>query len=243
MAHRRRPGRRGLAQAQERKDRMAQVGARLLEDEMTQLASLMGQFREQLEGFASKHKKAIQKNPAFRNNFQQMCTHIGVDPLASNKGFWSNTLGIGDFYYELSIQVVEACMQTRSLNGGLMDLDELFKHVSKRRGTSVNPIDTDDILRAVKKLKALGSGYKVVTLGGRKLVQSVPMELSADHSHVLEQAQTRGFVTVDSLKASLGWTELRASRATQQLLQQGFAWLDTQAEVHQYWFPAVMDQA
>jgi len=24
-----------------------------------------------------------------------------VDPLASNKGFWAELLGIGDFYYEL----------------------------------------------------------------------------------------------------------------------------------------------
>jgi hypothetical protein len=42
----------------------------------------MSQFREQLEAFAAKHKKAIQKSPEFRNSFQQMCTHIGVDPLA-----------------------------------------------------------------------------------------------------------------------------------------------------------------
>eukprot|EP00730_Choanoeca_flexa_P000718 TRINITY_DN10311_c0_g1_i3.p1 TRINITY_DN10311_c0_g1~~TRINITY_DN10311_c0_g1_i3.p1 ORF type:complete len:153 (+),score=11.62 TRINITY_DN10311_c0_g1_i3:120-578(+) len=101
MAHRRRPGRRGLVQAQERRERMAEVGQKLLDDEMKQLSSLMGQFRDQLESFAAKHKKAIQKNPEFRNNFQQMCTHIGVDPLASNKGFWSDKLGIGDFYYEV----------------------------------------------------------------------------------------------------------------------------------------------
>jgi len=24
-----------------------------------------------------------------------------VDPLASNKGFWAEVLGIGDFYYEV----------------------------------------------------------------------------------------------------------------------------------------------
>ncbi len=30
-----------------------------------------------------------------------MCAKCGVDPLASNKGFWAELLGIGDFYYEL----------------------------------------------------------------------------------------------------------------------------------------------
>ncbi len=38
-------------------------------------------------------------------HFQEMCTTIGVDPLASSKGFWSEMLGVGDFYYELAVQV------------------------------------------------------------------------------------------------------------------------------------------
>lgn len=43
----------------------------------------------------------IRKNPAFRSQFHEMCAKVGVDPLASNKGFWAELLGIGDFYYEL----------------------------------------------------------------------------------------------------------------------------------------------
>ena len=34
-----------------------------------------------------------------------MCSNIGVDPLASNKGVWAQLLGFGDFYYELGVQV------------------------------------------------------------------------------------------------------------------------------------------
>lgn len=45
-----------------------------------------------------------------------------VDPLASNKGFWAEVLGVGDFYYELAVQIVEICLATRSVNGGLMAL-------------------------------------------------------------------------------------------------------------------------
>jgi ESCRT-II complex subunit VPS22 len=43
----------------------------------------------------------IKKSPAFRAQFHSMCAKCGVDPLASNKGFWAELLGIGDFYYEL----------------------------------------------------------------------------------------------------------------------------------------------
>ena len=39
----------------------------------------------------------------FRNQFLKMCKQIGVDPLSSNKGFWVDVLGVGDFYYELAV--------------------------------------------------------------------------------------------------------------------------------------------
>ena len=38
-------------------------------------------------------------------DIKEMCASIGVDPLASGKGFWSNMLDIGDFYYELGIDM------------------------------------------------------------------------------------------------------------------------------------------
>lgn len=47
----------------------------------------------------------------------------------------------------------------------------------------------DDIIRSIKNLKVLGSGFEVVTLGKRKLVQSVPRELNTDHTAILEMAQ------------------------------------------------------
>lgn len=59
-----------------------------------------------------------------------MCANIGVDPLASNKGVWAQVLGFGDFYYELGVQIVEACMATRSINGGLMDMQSLMRYVA-----------------------------------------------------------------------------------------------------------------
>lgn len=45
-----------------------------------------------------------------------------MDPLASNKGFWAEVLGVGDFYYELGVQIVDVCMATRPVNGGLIDV-------------------------------------------------------------------------------------------------------------------------
>jgi len=73
------------------------------------------EFKANLESFALKHKKEINSNPVFRNQFLKMCKEIGVDPLScnllihyallANKGFWVDVLGVGDFYYELAVRV------------------------------------------------------------------------------------------------------------------------------------------
>lgn len=39
-------------------------------------------FKNNLEEFAKKYKKEINKNPEFRKYFADMCSKIGVDPLA-----------------------------------------------------------------------------------------------------------------------------------------------------------------
>lgn len=73
-----------------------------------------------LAKFAKKHKHAIQQDPAFRAKFLEMCGPLGVDPLSAEKGFWGSMLGIGEFYYELSVKVAEVCLASRSRNGGII---------------------------------------------------------------------------------------------------------------------------
>lgn len=47
----------------------------------------------------------------------------------------------------------------------------------------------DDLLRAIKKLKVLGNGFTVISLGKSYMVQSVPGELTMDHTKLLQEAQ------------------------------------------------------
>ena len=47
----------------------------------------------------------------------------------------------------------------------------------------------DDLLRAIKKLKILGNGFTVIPMGKTYMIQSVPGELSMDHTTVIQQAQ------------------------------------------------------
>lgn len=110
----------------------------------------------------------------------------------ANKGFWADLLGVGDFYYELGIQIIEACIVSRINDGGLTELSEIMRRVQVVRGSSnkqQQQISEDDIVRAIKTLKPLSGGYEVLPIGDRKLVRSVPKELDKDQSALLLLAQ------------------------------------------------------
>uniref|UniRef100_A0A8R1EG15 Vacuolar-sorting protein SNF8 n=1 Tax=Caenorhabditis japonica TaxID=281687 RepID=A0A8R1EG15_CAEJA len=57
--------------------------------------------------------------------------------------------------------------------------------------------------------KVLGNGFELVPLGGgRFLVQSVPGELSMDHSRVLQLAEDAAYVTKELIMDKLRWVNL-----------------------------------
>ncbi|XP_044473483.1 vacuolar protein sorting-associated protein 22 homolog 1-like [Mangifera indica] len=170
-----------------------------------------------------------------------MCAKVGVDTLASNKGFWAELLGIGDFYYELGVQIVEICLATRPHNGGLINMQELCTLLRQRRKSDHEAVSEDDCLRAISKLKVMGSGFEVISIGKKKLVRSVPTELNKDHNQILELAQAQGFVTVDEVERRLSWTTGRAIDALDTLLDEGLAMIDDghRDDRRRYWFPCV----
>ncbi|KAK6229683.1 Snf8/Vps36 family - like 1 [Theobroma cacao] len=246
---RRRPGIGGLQTAAAARDQYRLLGENVAKLRTDLMKEQLATFRSQLEEFARKHKNDIRKNPAFRSQFHEMCAKVGVDPLASNKGFWAELLGIGDFYYELGcigsfltgVQIVEICLSTRPLNGGLIDLQELCKLLRQKRKHDREAVSEDDCLRAISKLKTLGSGFEVISAGKKKLVRSVPTELKKDHNEILELAQAQGYVTVDEVERRLSWTHGRAIDALDTLLDEGLAMIDDGHSdgKRRYWFPCV----
>ena len=184
-----------------------------------------------------------------------MCAKIGVDPLASSKGFWAELLGVGTFYTELGVQIVDACVSTRAVNGGLIAVPALIEQVKRMRGSNALEISADDVERAVKQLRVLGSGFKVVEVGARKMVVSVPVELNRDHSLLLFAAQqTGGYVTVASMcGGDHRWERERVLRALLLMLKQGMCWEDRPGRSGggkdeedgqvRYWFASVWREA
>ena len=241
---RRMPGIGAIQKQQYEQERYKDKGTEIEENQFEQMTKQMETFRINLEEFASKHKNEIKKSAYFRKQFTEMCASIGVDPLASGKGFWS-VLGIGDFYYEIAVQIVEVCLATNYKNGGLILLDELREKLIQARGRRKEhqEITNEDLLASAKKLKVLGNGFSVVHINkGKYLVQSIPGELSMDHTAVLQQTSNAGnaFISKSMLQKELKWESERAQKALDHMVKEGLAWIDKQGENEPlYWFPSL----
>ncbi|CDR88895.1 related to SNF8-protein involved in glucose derepression [Sporisorium scitamineum] len=223
------------------------LGNDLTASQLAELRQQLDLFSTSLRQFSSQHRNEIRKNAEFRHAFQKMCYSIGVDPLSSSTrnsgglaGLWSDMLGLGDWQYELGVQIIDVCVSTRNSNGGVIAMDDLIRRVTRLRtgGTSSRPptaatakgkdaapeITEEDIVRSIKMLAPLGCGYQVFSLGSgdQKMVRSVPRELDTDTMVVLgmllslSQEVNGGelaFLTEDTLVAGQrprGWTRERA---------------------------------
>ncbi|KAI9673430.1 MAG: hypothetical protein M1817_002892 [Caeruleum heppii] len=226
----------------------ASHGNTIRAEHVSSLTTQLSVFQSLLHQFSITHAKDIRSNPTFRAEFARMCNAIGVDPLSSSSGkkdgsFWAQMLGgsVNDFYFELAVRVVEVCQATRELNGGLIGVSDCRERIAvgRRIGGGMEVSD-DDIIRAVKSLRPLGSGFGVVTIGKELMIRSVPKELNTDQSRVMVALQVMGYVTISMLRANLDWEEARAETVLQDLLADSLVWVDEQAPEFEYWSPSSM---
>lgn len=235
-----------LDRHEQSKRSFAELSTELSQSQVEHLQTQLSQFRTALAHFATAHRDSIKRDPSFRHAFQQMCSSIGVDPLAGPQkgGWWAEMLGLGDWQYELGVQIVDVCVSTRERNGGLIEMSELLRLVSKLRGVEGGVITEEDAARSIRLLGPLDAGYEIVDIGGRRVVRSVVKELDDDQSVVLAIAQeTGGRVVEDMFVKSKGWTRDRAHAALENMLiRDGLCWLDDQDEEYgrSYWIPSVM---
>eukprot|EP01083_Nonionella_stella_P156769 508034_1 len=228
-----------IKKRQARKEKYKSIGQKIEESQLGMSRKVWTFFKENLEKFAIKHKKEINSNPLFRTQFQQMCTKIGVDPLASSKGFWGELLGMGDFYYELGVQIIDICFKTRQSNGGLIRLPDLQNRLKGMRGSKAQELCEDDIKRAISKVSCLGNGFRIIVVGSTKMVVSVPCELNRDHTAILKLCEKSAFTTSDEIQKRLHWPKERVDTVLKLMLQEGMAWIDLQVDEQQYWFPSL----
>ncbi|KAK2954714.1 putative Vacuolar-sorting protein SNF8 [Blattamonas nauphoetae] len=208
-----------------------------VQQKMIFLKEQLDLYKQKMLEFAQKNKKDILQRPDFRQTFQNLCKEVQIDPLLSSKGIWAELLGIGDFYYELSVQIVDVCISTRSQNGGLIEMREM-KHRLEALRHNTQQISFEDITKAIEKLQILNSGYKMIKIGNQTLIQSIPNDLNPDQQLLMQLAQKKnGNFTLQDLNDEYRWNEERAKHTLDPLLKEGFVMIDTQdpRKVVVYW--------
>ncbi len=182
--------------------------------QLDEALQLFNQCKQNLSQFAKKHRSDLQQDALFRTKFHQMCTSIGVDPISSAKGIWTEMLGgLGTFYYEIGVHVVQVCIETRSVNGGMISFEQLLERVKEKRNVSVlddQAMNEEDMVYAIEAMNVLGHGYQILNMNGKRYLQSIPREMNVDTCQVLSVIEERGGkVNVGEVKDVLEWEEER----------------------------------
>ena len=104
-----------------------------------------------------------------------------------------------------------------------------------------------DLHKAVESIGKLGSDFKIMKTGRKRVICSVAVELNADHMAVLKHAEeNQGNFTHSSLTRALPQygDRQRFERAINTLITDGLCWEDEQngAEMA-YWFPSLMQHS
>ena len=204
-------------------------GKQMESEKLTVISEALLTFKDTLMEFAVKYKKDINEDPEFRMHFHKMCLSMGVDPLASSKGFWSDILGVGDFYFELGVVVVQVCLETRASNGGLITIRELVERSQANYASTsrTQKIEEQDVMRSIEKMSVLGGGFRVIKIGSENFVLSTPLEISTDHETLISEAQMgHNQLTEELFVSKYGWSSERFMLGITPLMHEGIVWVD-----------------
>jgi ESCRT-II complex subunit VPS22 len=207
-----------------------EIGKQLESEKLAHVKGTLEDFKTTIGNFARTHRDKINADPEFRYQFHRMCSEVGIDPLSSSKGFWADLLGVSDYYFELGVIVINIAVQTRSMNGGIIELSDLVSRLNRARhsdaSADVTMVSEDDVRRAVDKLSALGNGFRMLDISGKTMVLSVPTDLNQDHQTLLSLCRGKRFISTGAVRRDLGWSFERYKAATDLLIRDGMIWID-----------------
>jgi ESCRT-II complex subunit VPS22 len=155
---------------------------------------------------------------------------------------------LGEWQYELAVQVVDVCVSTKEGNGGMIAMPDLIARVERlrtggRADSSGVEVTEEDILRSLDLLRPLAAGYTTHSIAGTTFVRSVPKELDTDQSFLLVLASDAGGrLTERGVMQTAGWSDVRARTALDDcVMRDGLGWVDEQGEERSVWLIASVD--
>jgi ESCRT-II complex subunit VPS22 len=228
----------GVAHVQAKKDTakaMADAGAQLSAQRTAQLVDNIQVLETRLKELAKKHESLIRRDPLVRIKFKQLADSLGIDLLESNANMFSKALGIGEYYYDLCVKIVEICIREKPYVGDMIPLTLVLKEMKRLKPN--DNIQEQDIRMALEKVRVLGSGYDLIGLGdsiNNVYIRITPEDINADVMTLLRLANEKAaenpmapILTREDLTAPPRcWNPPRADKALRDAMSAGLCWVE-----------------
>ncbi|KAG0681316.1 hypothetical protein C6P40_004805 [Pichia californica] len=220
-------------------EKYQKLGSSVLQSQKEHLLTQLQVFQAALIQFKNEYSSEIVQNQEVRTNFSEICIAFGIDPLVVASSIIGEKNSSTERTNQLCLKIIEICTQTRSINGGIISMQDLLDLINS--DTWVNQdlhlaFQIKDITTALNHLKILGDELQIVTLGKKDYIKSIPQEISSDQQKILETSDIMGYVTITILKDNFKWKRIRCQSAIDELVSNGILWLDKQnGHAIKYW--------
>ncbi len=157
--------------------------------------------------FLPKKRQALKKIQNFEQNSLIYATKWAsihwLVKLSAKRGAWSM---FSDFYNRLGIKILKICEKYKSLNGGVMAIEDIVN--INNRSKFNDKITAEDVIASMKSLEVLGTGCTILS---KQYISTSPFPFSEDSQKLLQLFKQKGFVNETMVKNSLGWVSERFS--------------------------------
>ena len=92
-------------------------------EKLAKMKEIYSSLKENMQMYSAQYKSEIRNNKEKRAKFIAICNKLDIDPIVSKKSMWGM---LGDFYNQISVQILRICEKTKDLNGGLMKISDLI---------------------------------------------------------------------------------------------------------------------
>lgn len=232
----------GSLHQHQNKDAYRNLGHSINAQQIQSVQNQIALFKEYLTEFSQKHRKDIESNVEFRNRFTEMCTTIGVDPLNISRGsIFSNLTGFSDFYISLAVQLVDMCVSTATLTGGLVRVDDILSALSLKRQTQITLSDVQKAIKVLAPLHDKRHQYEIIPVNEILYLRSQPRELNNGMLDLLSLAHSnQGWIDQALVQNRQSWGVDRVRNSLRQaVMDDGILWIDNQAPQTRYYFPSL----
>ncbi len=212
-------------------------------DELVGRAKRIDQIKSRLQEAFDMHGETIINIPAYRTVLSQLLKELGYDPeswiadATTKKGMMKRLLKRDERKDGIRRDLLWIAEHSKD-TGGMMLISEILVRLDEK-GWATNPNEIEALLNEmiaeglIEGISGLENGARVVTF--------IPVELTDDPRRILSLASKNdGKLTLEDAMVSYEWSEERAKKALDLLVENGVAKIQKRySRSTAYWFPGL----